>query len=89
MGRFCYPRSVIWQDIVIAVIVLVFAWTTIPMILQNTILPKSTTLPMTAGTAILAGTYATLELWYSFGVEMVATSLWLILLYRSATLRTQ
>lgn len=72
-----------WQDYAIAVVVLVFTLTTIPMIRARLALPLWTTLPMVVGALILTIAYATLGLWFSVGVESLAVVGWAILFYRS------
>lgn len=72
-----------WQDYAIAIVVLVFTLTTIPMIRSQVKLPLLTTLPMVIGAAILIVTYATLSLWASVLVESGTLIAWLILLNRT------
>lgn len=72
-----------WQDYVIAGTVLMFTLTTIPMIAKNVELPPLTTTPMFLGSIALAFCYASLSLWFSFGVELVSMWLWSILFRRS------
>lgn len=72
-----------WQDYAIALVVLVFTLTTIPMIKAKIKLPLWTTVPMVLGALILIIAYATLGLWFSVIVESLALIGWTILLYRS------
>lgn len=72
-----------WQDFVIATVVMMFTLTTIPMILRSISLPMWTTVPMVIGSAALTVTYATLGLWLSVLIEFVALLLWAILLKRT------
>lgn len=72
-----------WQDYVIATAVFGLTLTTIPMVLTGTRLPRLTTIPMVVCTAVLIVAYATLSLWTSVAVEVIAFSLWMILLHRS------
>jgi hypothetical protein len=72
-----------WQDYVIAATVLMFTLTAIPMVLRDIKLPPLTTTPMFLGSITLAFCYASLALWFSFGVELVAMWLWSILFRRS------
>ncbi len=73
----------IWQDPVIAFVVLLFTLTTIPMIRAGIRLPALTTLPMVLGGIVLLGCYATLGLWLGVAVQALAVVLWSILLRRS------
>jgi hypothetical protein len=72
-----------WQDYVIAVVLIAFTLTTIPMIRSKVRLPLATTLTMVVGAAALALTYVTLGLWLSVAVETVALLGWAILLVRT------
>ena len=72
-----------WQDYAIAIVVLVFTLTTVPIIRDAIRLPPGTTIPMVIGAAILVVAYATLGLWYSVAVETLALMGWTILLMRT------
>lgn len=72
----------LWQDLVAGTVVLVFALTTIPMIVERVPIPLWTSAPMTVGCAALAATFATLGLWYTVSVEMLGFALWSVLLLR-------
>lgn len=71
-----------WQDPVIAVVVLVFSLTVVPLIRARIKVPLWTSIPMIIGCAVLAVTYSTLGLWYSVSVEVLGTSLWITCLVR-------
>jgi uncharacterized membrane protein YhfC len=65
-----------WQDYVIAGVVLLFTLSVWPMVKARTPVPYSTSVLMTAGAATLAVVYVTMGLWFSLMVELVATLLW-------------
>lgn len=71
-----------WQDLVIAVVIIAFTLTTVPMIRGNFIPPLMTSGPLTIGAAVLVVTYLTLQLWFSAFVETSAVILWGILMRR-------
>lgn len=72
----------VWQDPVIALCVLVFTLTTLPMIRQHITPPLSTSVPMVIGAVILALVYITLALWFSVVIELAAAAGWLVLTLR-------
>jgi hypothetical protein len=72
----------VWQDYAIAIVVMVFTLTTIPMIRSNAMLPVGTSLPMILGGIVLVVAYSTLGLWLSLCVEIISCALWTILLMR-------
>jgi hypothetical protein len=76
-----------WQDYLIALVVMVFTLSVIPMITQKNTPPIATALAMSVGALILAIVYATLGLWFSLAVETLATILWGILLWRGYVAR--
>jgi uncharacterized membrane protein len=67
----------------IAAVVAIFTLTILPMIIQGTTLPRLTTWPMVVGSAVLAAIYATLGLWTSVLIEVLALIGWTILLTRT------
>lgn len=77
-----------WQDYVIALVVLAFTLTTWPMIRSDVRLPRLTTFPMVVGGLVLILAYATLGLWVSVTIEVISLVGWTILLYRSLHART-
>jgi hypothetical protein len=70
-------------DIIIALCIVTFTATCVPMIRARTKLPLATTVPMVVAAAVLTGCYALLGLWLSVAIETLATVGWLILLRRS------
>lgn len=72
-----------WQDYVIAVVLIAFTLTTIPMIRSGVRLPLGTTLTMVIGAATLAFVYVSLGLWTSVIVEVLSLLGWVILLART------
>lgn len=72
-----------WQDYVIAVVLIAFTLTTIPMIRSRVRLPLATTLTMVIGAATLAVVYISLGLWTSVVVEVLSLLGWAILLART------
>lgn len=71
-----------WQDSAIAIAVFVITLTAVPMIRQDVTPPLSTSVPLIGGALVLVVTYATLGLWLSFVVEVLAIALWAVLLVR-------
>lgn len=69
-----------WQDYVIALTVMAFTLTTIPMIVNKVKLPLWTTAPMVTGSVALGATYVTMGLWLGALTELIALILWANLL---------
>lgn len=66
----------IWQDLVVALCVVVFTLTTLPMLRHRVRVPLMTSVPMVVGALVLTVVYLTLGLWWSAGVEIVAATMW-------------
>lgn len=71
--------GLMWQDYVIAIVVLVFNLTTVPMIRARVVLPWLTVLPMCIGAGLLMLVYASMDLWFAEATEFVAIMLWTML----------
>lgn len=72
-----------WEDATIALVVLMFSLTIIPMITSGTVVPVWTSIPMVVGAAALVVAYISLGLWFSVAVEAASVALWAILARRS------
>jgi hypothetical protein len=66
----------VWQDYVIASVIVMFALTTLPLIKNRIRVPLWTAIPMVVGSVILAITYVSLDLWFSLTIEIVCAILW-------------
>ena len=79
-----------WQDIVISVVSILFGFMLFPQIADSI---KGKTVNIfsagltTIGLYILAGTFATLELWFSVVAELFVGTAWLVLFILSYTHR--
>lgn len=73
----------IWQDIVIGLVVLVFTLTAIPLLRSGVRIPLLTAMPMVLGSCLLVVCYITLGLWVSVVIELFASVLWAMILRRS------
>lgn len=76
-----------WQDYVIAAVIVMFTLTTVPLIRNKVDVPLATSIPMAVGSFILAVTYVTMNLWLSEGVEIVSFILWLVVVWRVVFVR--
>jgi hypothetical protein len=72
-----------WQDYTIGIVVFLFALSIIPLIRHRTVVPLTTGVLMTAGAAVLAVTYITLQLWFSVTVEAFSVVMWGLVLINS------
>lgn len=72
-----------WQDYVIAAVIVVFSLTTLPLIVKRVKMPLWTAVPMVLGSITLALVYTTLGLWFSLGVEIACAILWSTILFIS------
>lgn len=72
-----------WQDYLIAAVIVMFTLTTIPLIRHRIRIPLTTCGPFVAGSLLLCVAYLTLDLWLSLGIEVVSASLWSIILARA------
>jgi hypothetical protein len=73
-----------WQDIVITVGTLVFVVALIPALVSKDKPPVITSLISGITIIIYAVTFSTLGLWFSFAINMLSGSLWLILALQKA-----
>ncbi|MEK6898087.1 MAG: hypothetical protein AABX28_01880 [Nanoarchaeota archaeon] len=74
----------IWQDIVISVIIIAFAYALVPQIYQGFkqkrgLINLQTSLITSIGSYILAGVYLTLEFYFSAVLIFISAILWTIL----------
>lgn len=78
-----FGEDFIWQDIVVAVVSLMFGLILIPQLVE--VYRGKTTLNLfsasitTIGLYILAATFLTLDLWLSFLSDIIAGTVWLLL----------
>lgn len=72
-----------WEDYAIAIVVMVFNLTTLPLIMHRTKVPILTSLPMMLGATVLVICYVSLDLWFSVFVELFAVVAWAVI-YRES-----
>ena len=71
-----------WQDPVIAGIIVGFTLTTIPLIRHRVRVPFATSIPMVVGSLGLVYVYSTMNLWFSCGIECVSFALWVEVMFQ-------
>lgn len=78
-----------WQDIVITVGTLVFVIALVPALISKDKPPVSTSLVSGITILIYAFTFSTLGLWFSFVINIISGSLWLILAWQKAEMKSK
>ena len=78
-----FGEGYVWQDIVIAVVSILFSFILLPQLRDvwhgKTILNLYTASLTTVGLYILAATFFTMEFWISFTAEFFSGTVWLLL----------
>jgi len=78
-----FGEGYVWQDIVIAVVSILFSFILLPQLRDvwygKTILNLYTASLTTIGLYILAATFFTMEFWISFTAEFISGTVWLLL----------
>lgn len=78
-----FGEGYVWEDIVIAVVSILFSFILLPQLRDvcrgKTILNLYTASLTTIGLYILAATFFTMEYWISFTAEFISGTVWLLL----------
>ena len=74
-----------WQDYVLFLVQILFCFTLMPMLFAKAKPPLSSSVPTGAGLLVMAGTYATLALWFAAVGSFVVGLQWLVLAYQRRT----
>lgn len=80
---YLFGNDYVWQDIVIAVVSILFSFILLPQLRDvwrgKTILNLYTSSLTTIGLYILAATFFTMDFWISFTAEFISGTVWLFL----------